>query len=65
MAERRLQKQRHRSGSTQHEESHQNPEVVEEKRDGEESELKKTAKLKGWGEVRRGVRHAEDKFLEP
>lgn len=36
--------------------------VEEEKRDGEESELKKTAKLKG---KRRGVRHAEDKFLEP
>lgn len=44
------------------EESHQNPEVVGGEREGGESELKKTAKLKG---LRRGVRHAEDKFLEP
>lgn len=63
-AERKVQKQLYRSGLTQREESHQNPEMMEEEREGE---LKKTAKLKGWrrGEARRDVRHAEDKFLEP
>lgn len=37
----------------------------EEREREEESELKETAKLKGLrrGEVRRGVRHAEDKFF--
>lgn len=44
------------------EECHQNPEGGGGGEREGESELKKTAKLKG---LRRGVRHAGDKFLEP
>lgn len=50
-----VSKQHYYSGLTRHEASRQ-------RKRQQESEVKKTAKLQG---LRRGIHHAEDKFLEP